>query len=181
MHRPNFTCRADSHPKVLWLFSMAATVSARTIVGGHSVLPNGGSRRYWSTASVRADSRKCATVVAWCRRRRGRETPSMAPPICEPRLRFAPARPSKPTPWSLSATPMTGHRQRAARVGVTRLRRMGTRCRWKLIPAPGTRSTRCLPLIPFAGHYIGQDPAAMADSFIETRAFLSERLVPARW
>ena|SRR6516164_7139608 len=30
----------------------------------------------------------------------------------------------------------------------------------------------------FAGHYIGQDPAAMADSFAEARAFFSERLAP---
>ena len=31
---------------------------------------------------------------------------------------------------------------------------------------------------PFAGHYIGQDPAAMADSLAEAHAFLSERLAP---
>jgi dienelactone hydrolase len=30
----------------------------------------------------------------------------------------------------------------------------------------------------FAGHYIGQDPAAMADSLVETRAFFSDRLAP---
>jgi dienelactone hydrolase len=30
----------------------------------------------------------------------------------------------------------------------------------------------------FAGHYIGQDPAAMADSLAETQAFLGERLIP---
>ena len=30
----------------------------------------------------------------------------------------------------------------------------------------------------FAGHHIGQDPAAMADSFAEARAFFSERLAP---
>ena len=34
------------------------------------------------------------------------------------------------------------------------------------------------PPHPFAGHYIGQDPAAMADSFAEARAFFSERLAP---
>ena len=34
------------------------------------------------------------------------------------------------------------------------------------------------PPHPFAGHYIGQDPAAMADSLAETRAFFSERLAP---
>ena len=34
------------------------------------------------------------------------------------------------------------------------------------------------PPHPFAGHYIGQDPAAMADSLVETRAFFSERLAP---
>jgi dienelactone hydrolase len=47
---------------------------------------------------------------------------------------------------------------------------------------PGTRHAFDALSAPhsFAGHYIGQDPAAMADSFIETRAFLSERLVPAR-
>ena len=32
----------------------------------------------------------------------------------------------------------------------------------------------------FAGHNIGQDPSAMADSLIETRAFLSARLAPSR-
>jgi dienelactone hydrolase len=32
----------------------------------------------------------------------------------------------------------------------------------------------------FAGHYIGQDPSAMADSLIETRSFFSERLAPNR-
>jgi len=34
------------------------------------------------------------------------------------------------------------------------------------------------PPHPFADHYIGQDPAAMADSLVETRAFFSERLAP---
>ena len=36
------------------------------------------------------------------------------------------------------------------------------------------------PSLPhsFAGHYVGQDPAAMADSLIETHAFFAERLVP---
>jgi dienelactone hydrolase len=29
-----------------------------------------------------------------------------------------------------------------------------------------------------AGHYVGQDPAAMADSLVETRAFFTERLAP---
>jgi dienelactone hydrolase len=32
----------------------------------------------------------------------------------------------------------------------------------------------------FAGHYTGQEPAAMADSFTETRSFFSERLAPNR-
>jgi dienelactone hydrolase len=43
---------------------------------------------------------------------------------------------------------------------------------------PGARHAFDAPSLPhpFAGHYIGQDPAAMADSLVETRAFFSERL-----
>ena len=43
---------------------------------------------------------------------------------------------------------------------------------------PGARHAFDAPSPPhsFAGHYIGQDPAAMADSLAETQAFFSERL-----
>jgi dienelactone hydrolase len=43
---------------------------------------------------------------------------------------------------------------------------------------PGARHGFDAPSFPhsFAGHYVGQDPAAMADSLVETRAFFSERL-----
>jgi len=45
---------------------------------------------------------------------------------------------------------------------------------------PGAQHAFDAPSRPhyFAGHYIGQDPAAMADSLAETRAFLTERLTP---
>ena len=45
---------------------------------------------------------------------------------------------------------------------------------------PGARHAFDAPSPPhsFAGHYIGQDPAAMADSLAETHAFFSERLGP---
>jgi dienelactone hydrolase len=36
------------------------------------------------------------------------------------------------------------------------------------------------PLHFYAGHYVGQDPAARADALIATRAFLDERLTPRR-
>ena len=32
----------------------------------------------------------------------------------------------------------------------------------------------------FAGHYVGQDPAALADALVETRNFFDERLIPKR-
>ena len=45
---------------------------------------------------------------------------------------------------------------------------------------PGSGNGFHAPSFPhsFAGHYIGQDPAAMADSLVETRAFFSDRLAP---
>ena len=47
---------------------------------------------------------------------------------------------------------------------------------------PGALHAFDTPFPPrqFAGHYIGQDPAARADSIAETRAFLAERLPPKR-
>jgi hypothetical protein len=36
------------------------------------------------------------------------------------------------------------------------------------------------PLHFFAGHYVGQDPAALADALVETRRFLDERLILKR-
>jgi dienelactone hydrolase len=32
----------------------------------------------------------------------------------------------------------------------------------------------------FAGHYVGQDPTALADALVETRGFFDERLIPKR-
>jgi dienelactone hydrolase len=45
---------------------------------------------------------------------------------------------------------------------------------------PGARHGFDAPSFPhsFAGHYVAQDPAAMADSLVEARAFFSERLAP---
>jgi dienelactone hydrolase len=47
---------------------------------------------------------------------------------------------------------------------------------------PGARHSFDAPSPPhsFAGHYIGQDPAALADSLVETRTFFTERLVQQR-
>jgi dienelactone hydrolase len=47
---------------------------------------------------------------------------------------------------------------------------------------PGARHGFDAPLPPhsFAGHYVGQDPAALADALIETRRFFDERLIPKR-
>ena len=47
---------------------------------------------------------------------------------------------------------------------------------------PGARHGFDGPLPPhsFAGHYVGQDPAALADALIETRRFFDERLMPKR-
>jgi dienelactone hydrolase len=50
--------------------------------------------------------------------------------------------------------------------------------RMKIYPGARHAFDAPSPPHPFAGHYVGQDPAAMADSLIETRAFFSERLVP---
>ena len=36
------------------------------------------------------------------------------------------------------------------------------------------------PLHSFAGHYVGQDPAALADALVETRGFLDARLILRR-
>ena len=54
----------------------------------------------------------------------------------------------------------------------------GHALRMKNYPGAGTCLTRLLCPISFAGHYVGQDPAVMADSLVETRAFLSEWLAP---
>jgi dienelactone hydrolase len=45
----------------------------------------------------------------------------------------------------------------------------------------GARHSFDAPLLPhfFAGHYVGQDPGALADALIETRRFLDARLRPA--
>jgi dienelactone hydrolase len=45
---------------------------------------------------------------------------------------------------------------------------------------PGARHGFDAPLRPhyFAGHYVGQDPAALADSLTETRRFFDARLTP---
>lgn len=45
---------------------------------------------------------------------------------------------------------------------------------------PGARHGFDAPSFPhsFAGHYVGQDRAAMANSLAETRAFFSDRLAP---
>jgi len=47
---------------------------------------------------------------------------------------------------------------------------------------PGARHGFDAPLPPhfFAGHYVGQDPAALADALIETRRFFDERLISQR-
>ena len=47
---------------------------------------------------------------------------------------------------------------------------------------PGARHSFDAPSPPhsFAGHYIGQDPVALADSLVETRTFFTERLVQQR-
>jgi len=47
---------------------------------------------------------------------------------------------------------------------------------------PGARHGFDAPLPPhsFAGHYVGQDPAALADALIETRRFFDERLMSRR-
>lgn len=47
---------------------------------------------------------------------------------------------------------------------------------------PGARHGFDAPRPPhfFAGHYVGQDPAALADAVGETRRFLDERLIPRR-
>ncbi len=47
---------------------------------------------------------------------------------------------------------------------------------------PGARHAFDAPRPPhfFAGHYIGQDPTALADALVETRSFFDERLIPKR-
>jgi dienelactone hydrolase len=47
---------------------------------------------------------------------------------------------------------------------------------------PGARHGFDAPSQPhsFAGHYVGQDPAALADSVIETRGFFADRLISKR-
>jgi dienelactone hydrolase len=47
---------------------------------------------------------------------------------------------------------------------------------------PGARHGFDAPLPPhfFAGHYVGQHPAALTDSLIETRRFFDERLKSKR-
>ena len=47
---------------------------------------------------------------------------------------------------------------------------------------PGARHSFDAPSPPysFAGHYIGQDPAALADSLLETRAFFTAHLIQQR-
>jgi dienelactone hydrolase len=50
--------------------------------------------------------------------------------------------------------------------------------RMKIYPGARHAFDAPSPPHPFAGHYVGQDPAAMADSLVEARAFFSERLTP---
>jgi dienelactone hydrolase len=47
---------------------------------------------------------------------------------------------------------------------------------------PGARHGFDAPLPPhfFAGHNVGQDPAALADALVETRMFFANRLIPKR-
>jgi dienelactone hydrolase len=54
----------------------------------------------------------------------------------------------------------------------------GHTLRMKVYPGALHSFDASSPPHSFAGHHIGQEPAAMADSLVEARAFFSERLAP---
>jgi dienelactone hydrolase len=56
----------------------------------------------------------------------------------------------------------------------------GHELRWKSYPGALHGFDAPNPPHMYAGHYVGRHPEAAADAYAETRAFLAERLAPAR-